>query len=137
MAQCETNYARLIKLMPHRETRNAWIFAIEANPEAWKMRITILERARYTTTVSVIRQDADEHPWLQLPNLTVRLYHDASIAEVLAWDEHKKLQVRYQYPNKNMYLADEKTQLNGFLGEWLALCLAHGHALDDALLKRL
>lgn len=135
MAQCETNYAQLLKLMPQWDSSDSWIFAVDAASHVWKMRIEVLERTRYTTTVSISRQDTDEHPWLQLPNLTVRLYHDASIAEVLAWNNHKKLQVRYKCPNKDMYHADEKIQLNRFLGEWLALCLTHGHSLQPVVLK--
>jgi uncharacterized protein YqiB (DUF1249 family) len=40
------------------------------------------------------------------------------------------LRPRYEYPNQSMYHSDEKYQLNCFLGEWLNLCLEHGHSLD-------
>ncbi len=130
MARCETNYVQLLKLMPNRDTLNTWEFAIGMPNGHWKMRFEVIERARYTTTVSVARQDNEEQAWLQLPTLTVRLYHDADIAEVLGWNKHKKFDVRYPYPNKQMYQCDEKAQLNSFLGEWLNLCLAQGHSLE-------
>jgi uncharacterized protein YqiB (DUF1249 family) len=40
---------------------------------------------------------------------------------------------RYQYPNASMYQRDEKAQQNRYLGEWLSLCLSHGHSLDNPL----
>ncbi len=69
--------------------------------------------------------------WLRMPRLTVRMYHDAKLAEVLAWEGHKRLRPRYEYPNQAMYHADEKLQINQFLGELLTRCLHEGHELDD------
>ena len=34
---------------------------------------------------------------------------------------------RYQYPNRNMYQEDEKSQQNRFLADWLEHCLQNGH----------
>lgn len=129
MAQCEANYWLLQKLMPGRETRDSWDFAVERAEGRWEMRIKITERMRYTTTVHVYRQDDDNCAWLRSPHLTVRLYHDANLAEVLAFEGHRKVEAKYQYPNQKMYQADEKAQFNRFLGEWLLHCLEHGHSL--------
>jgi len=136
MAQCEANYVLLKKLTPDLATRDAWRFAVERGGKSWHMLIEVTERMRYTTTVRVARQDAcSNHGWLQSPQLTVRLYHDADLAEVLAWEKHRRLQVRYNYPNRDMYQADEKAQFNQFLGEWLNHCLRYGHSLHDVSLQ--
>ena len=135
MAQCESNYWLLGKLMPDAGTLDAWQFAVEGPGGGWEMRIDITERMRYTTNVVIRRQDAVANRWLQMPELTVRLYHDAEIAEVLAWEDHRRLQVRYDYPNHAMYQSDEKAQFNQFLGEWLRVCIARGHSLDDVSLQ--
>ena len=63
--------------------------------------------------------------------MTVRLYHDASLAEVVGsevtgYQKHRYLLPRYSYPNSAMHQRDEKSQLNQFLGEVLSLCLAEG-----------
>ncbi|MBU2887654.1 DUF1249 domain-containing protein [Gilvimarinus agarilyticus] len=131
MAQCEANYWLLQKLMPASEVRDSWEFAVERAKGRWEVRIQITERMRYTTTVQVFRQDADDSEWLRAPRLTVRLYHDAHLAEVLACEEHRRLNVKYSYPNHKMYQADEKAQFNRFLGEWLRHCLANGHSLHE------
>ncbi|MDO3380883.1 DUF1249 domain-containing protein [Gilvimarinus algae] len=131
MAQCEANYWLLRKLTPGVAAREHWQFAVERGESRWEMRIDVTERMRYTTTVRVRREDEGGSHWLQPPQLVVRLYHDAQLAEVLAWEGHRRLEARYDYPNGKMYQADEKSQFNRFLGEWLTHCLEHGHSLDD------
>lgn len=61
----------------------------------------------------------------------VRLYHDASVAEVIAWEGNRRFKARHDYPNPRMYHSDEKAQLNRFLGELLEFCLTQGRILDD------
>lgn len=129
-AECETNYWRLNKLMPGAHTER-WGFAVNSGDTHHQTRIHILERSRYTTTVKIAQSEKQrsESAWLKAPQLTVRLYHDARLAEVLAWENHRRLQPRYDYPNRAMYQRDEKAQLNRFLGEWLSLCLKCGRSL--------
>jgi len=87
--------------------------------------IRVTENCPYTTTLEV-RQ---EHslPWLPVPQLEVRVYHDARMAEVVGAENARRLHIRYPYPNAAMHQPDEKSQLNLFLGEWLSHCLSCGH----------
>ncbi|UTF61781.1 DUF1249 domain-containing protein [Gilvimarinus sp. DA14] len=135
MAQCEANYWLLLKLTPGFEARDSWQFAVEQGASSWEMRIEVTERMRYTTTLRVSRVDDTGSDWLQSPQLLVRLYHDAALAEVLAWEGHRRLEVRYDYPNQKMYQSDEKSQFNRFLGEWLHHCLKNGHSLHEIILS--
>jgi uncharacterized protein YqiB (DUF1249 family) len=64
-------------------------------------------------------------------NLDLRLYHDASMAEIVAFQRHRHLEGRYDYPNPNMYQRDEKIQQNRYLAEILELCLAEGRLTTD------
>lgn len=136
MAECEANYHRLLKLMHGQPLRETWQIALAAGMADQCLQIRIVEKSRYTTTVQ-IEQLSIRLPgaidWLQLPKLTVRLYHDARLAEVLAWENHKRVRPRYEYPNHQMYQSDEKLQINCFLGECLALCLEQGYSLDNPL----
>jgi uncharacterized protein YqiB (DUF1249 family) len=136
MAECEANYHRLIKLMPHHATVDDWQFMNGSDPRNHCLHIRIIERSRYTTTVQMAQLDIrvpEHHGWLRMPKLTVRLYHDARLAEVLAWEGHRSVRPRYDYPNAAMYQSDEKAQLNRFLGEWLALSLQHGLSTENCL----
>jgi len=131
MAECEANYARLKKLLSNLldDQRE---FAVSQGAQVWLHKIHVIERSPYTTTLQ-LTQKSDQHnsdTWLQMPCLTVRMYHDAGLAEVLAWEGHKRLRPRYEYPNQSMYQCDEKLQINQFLGEWLALCLSQGHGIE-------
>jgi uncharacterized protein len=135
MAEYEFNYVRLTKLLLSIEGLQA-LSVVQQNIKSWRYKIRVIERARYTTTLQLTQ--VSSHPsgasknglWLQMPLLTVRMYHDAELAEVLAWEGHKRLRPRYDYPNRFMYQADEKLQVNQFLGEWLKLCMGQGQHID-------
>lgn len=137
MAECETNYARLTKLLTNNqqdksaESQDELRFMVARAEQHWLHSLRITERSPYTTTLELSRAAIGASPrWLAMPKLTLRMYHDAKLAEVLAWEGHKRLRPRYEYPNQSMYQSDEKYQLNRFLGEWLSVCLEHGHSLD-------
>lgn len=130
MAECEANYLRLMKLLAGANA-DKYAFMVSRGNSAWRHQLQVVERSRYTTTLLLTQESPYASTWLKMPRLTVRVYHDARLAEVLAWEGHKRLRPRYEYPNSLMYQADEKLQLNLFLGEWLSLCLAQGHSLDD------
>lgn len=133
MAECEANYARLDKLLGDK-TQSEFRFLVARGNQQWLHLLRILERSPYTTTLELSRTSVGiTSEWLAMPRLTLRMYHDAKLAEVLAWEGHKRLRPRYDYPNQSMYQSDEKYQLNRFLGEWLSLCLQHALAPDASV----
>ncbi len=91
--------------------------------------ITVIDQAPYTTTVEL--EQASFMPLVKKPKVRVRLYHDASMAEIVSWDRHRNWHPQYLYPNKNMYQPDEKLGLNQFLGEWLRFYCKHGHFINN------
>ena len=129
LSDCEINYHRLIRLLPSIDEEEEWLFGVEANSEQLRqVSICVVERSKYTTTVAVAQESllAD---WVPKPTITVRLYHDAQMAEVLSFERNNYLQGSYEYPNARMFQRDEKAQQNAFLGEWLEFCLRSGRAL--------
>jgi uncharacterized protein YqiB (DUF1249 family) len=74
-----------------------------------------------------VQQEGLSPEWVTPPSMSVRLYHDASMAEVMSYQNQHRFEGRYQYPNPQMRLPDEKIQLNKFLADWLDHCLQHGH----------
>ena len=93
--------------------------------------LTVTESCPYTTTVQISQQDC--LPWLPVPQMDVRVYHDARMAEVIGAENARRFRGIYSYPNAQMHQPDEKNQLNLFLGEWLGHCLACGHELEFVL----
>lgn len=100
--------------------------------------ITVNEVTRYTSLITfeqkVLEQSVNEQeqPTDKIllhsfhPRMSIRLYHDARMAEVISSQDIYQVKPRYDYPNKHMHQQDEKQQINQFLNEWLHLCLAHG-----------
>jgi len=84
-----------------------------------------LDNSKYTDTI-LLEQVSASGKWLNNPALTVRLYHDAAVAEVISSQGYRALAGSNDYPNKFMHHPDEKVQLNRFLCEWLSFCLRYG-----------
>ncbi|GDY27143.1 hypothetical protein AHAT_30330 [Agarivorans sp. Toyoura001] len=80
------------------------------------------ELTRYTALYEIRQATSQVYNYLQ-PQLLVRLYHDARLAEVCASQQIFKLKPRYDYPNKKMHHQDEKHQTNQFLNDWLVFCI--------------
>lgn len=129
MSDCEINYHRIMRLLPELDDLEEWRFGVDANTDQLKqVSIHIVERSKYTTTVAVAQESLLDD-WVPKPTLTVRLYHDAQMAEVLTFQRNRYIRQTYTYPNEKMFQPDEKAQLNVFLGEWLEFCLRSGRAL--------
>ena len=87
-------------------------------------QLTVNEVTKYTTLIDICQ--SDETPVFPLPKMSVRLYHDARVAEVCSSGHFSRVKARYDYPNAKLMQKDEKYQLNKFLGDWLTFCLKTG-----------
>jgi uncharacterized protein YqiB (DUF1249 family) len=130
---CEANYLRLMRLLPDMrnqpETRR--IAMSQGDRLLGVLVLTVVESCPYTTTVQLRQEDC--LPWLPVPRMDVRVYHDARMAEVIGAEHARRFRGIYSYPNAQMHQPDEKNQLNLFLGEWLGHCLACGHELEPVV----
>lgn len=140
MTLCANNYMLLLKVLANKnalgESRHFFI------SDFLHYNVTIKEITRYTSVIS-FEQDSLNHTLKNIPRvvtnalqprMTIRLYHDARMAEVLATQDIRQVKPRYDYPNSHMHQQDEKQQINQFLNEWLHLCLRLGQvnvALND------
>jgi uncharacterized protein YqiB (DUF1249 family) len=132
MTLCANNYMLLLKVLASktalRESRHFFI------SDFLSYNITIKEVTRYTSVVSfeqeILRTSFKNVPGIVAnalhPRMTIRLYHDARMAEVLSTQDIRQVKPRYSYPNSQMHQQDEKQQTNQFLNEWLHLCLRLG-----------
>ena len=116
----KSNYAPLLG-------RIAEFFISDAEQDGQRtvVEIRVLESFKYTTTLEII-QKPEIGKWVANPCMHVRVYHDASTAEVISYQSHRNFKPKYPQPNSKMYQVDEKMQVNKFLGEWLTHCLAAG-----------
>ncbi|GGW80168.1 hypothetical protein GCM10007391_11270 [Alteromonas halophila] len=119
-ALCELNYTQFLQILPDCDAEHlSYAFSVSAH---LRYVVQITEAAPYTTTVS-IEQQAPDTPTFLKPKMTVRLYHDARMAEVLSSQNTGALNASYPYPNQRMRQRNEKFLVNLFLAEWLDFCL--------------
>jgi uncharacterized protein YqiB (DUF1249 family) len=78
-----------------------------------------------------MRQLSASIPAILQPSLTIRVYHDAQMAEVIKNKNIAYIKASYDYPNQKMHQKDEKTQNNLFLNDWLKFCLEHGMMVPE------
>lgn len=117
----ETNYAKLNALLP-RNAQVGHVCSYQAADMTYQLQVG--EITKYTTLVDICQ--SDDVPVFPLPKMSVRLYHDARVAEVCSSEHIKRVKPINHYPNDKMLQKDEKAQLNRFLGDWLTFCLKHG-----------
>jgi uncharacterized protein YqiB (DUF1249 family) len=122
-ALCEANYARLLRLFPDYAQSQLREFEVGGA----RVRLEVIERCRYTTLFR-LHQHYTGSEWLGHLRIELRAYHDAGMLEVGAFQSHRRIAPRYQYPNQRMYQQDEKLQQNQFLADWLTHCLSEGRA---------
>lgn len=128
MAECEANYLRLMKLLPKND--NQVIYNVQLpNNRKGLIYFRIIERCKYTTMLTVEQEGFAE--WLAPSHFDVRIYHDARMVEVTAFQRQQRIQPVYTYPNQKMYQKDEKYQQHRFLSECLINCLENGLSLVE------
>jgi uncharacterized protein YqiB (DUF1249 family) len=135
---CDVNYARLLRLLPDCDTENLQ-YQFEVN-DSLSYTIKIIECSRYTSTLEMSQKNQIgkigkigkiEYEFLR-PEVQVRLYHDAKMAEVISAQNIGSLQPSYQYPNTKMYQKNEKEMVNLFLAEWVQFCLTQSSQLHSS-----
>ncbi|WP_417582032.1 DUF1249 domain-containing protein [Nitrincola sp.] len=132
MAICQGNYARLLKLLPQHEAM-CREFDLCHNAQQVRVTLQVDEVFRYTSTVIMRQSQPGGSRWLEAPELVIRLYHDAGMAEVICARRRRQLSGVYGYPNPDMHQPDEKHQLNLYLSEWLNQCLRYGKEQEQVL----
>lgn len=131
MAVCDGNYIRILKLLPGFAAHQRRSFTLPALGEhggpGHSVVLQVLERFRYTSTVSMcVQLTGPASAYYQPPLILVRLYHDASTAEVVSYQQQGAFHVRPVPGAGPEFTRDEKQQVNALLAEWLTLCLAQG-----------
>lgn len=128
LAQAEANYVLLMRVLPAVREQDLLEFRVTGPSGVHaEVRVTVRERGPFTTLVDMVETHATDG-WVAPMQATVRLSHDARVAEVTEFRRRRRLQARYPYPNPDMLHPDEKLQVNRLLGEWLQHCLRWGEA---------
>lgn len=121
----EACYLRLQRLIPDLERMPD--HAVSSLSGALDLQLFINHRHRFTTDLVLTYLLADEAGGeLREPNLNIRVYHDARMAEATSGrlrQHHRHRCWRHAEPSE----LEVKWDLNRFLQRWLGYCLHQGH----------
>lgn len=126
MTLYETNYIRLRQLVGapaqlHDHLRSE----VAGEPP---LSIDVSERARYTSTIVMTYWFAESDGRIVAdPNLKVRLYHDARMAEVLSWRNGSRHQLLQRFRHAGQSEIHPHWTVNMMLHKWLEYCLEQRH----------
>lgn len=129
MSLYESNYIRLAWLVPSLHTIEQPQVSTVAGD--CPLHLAVDERCRYTTTLRLTYIfDGADGP-LADPDLQIRVYHDARLAEVQScarWHRHSILEsLRSQLAQQ---LGDRWLR-NVMLNKWLDYCVERGHSFPN------
>jgi uncharacterized protein YqiB (DUF1249 family) len=94
--------------------------------------LNVIERSPYTTTLNLTYLLPDEPQSQAFPDMGVRLYHDARLAEAQQWahaHEHPALRVLRSRLEREL---DQRWARNVMLNKWLEYCVERGHRFAPA-----
>ena len=127
----ECNYMQLRRLVPDVDAVEGE--AVSVVHGALDLHLRILERFKYTTTLRLTSYFEDEQGRFPAPEIEVRIYHDAQLAEVLSCGRRRGVRHADYDRFRGDQPLDRKWQYNRFLQKWLAYSLRQGHAFLPAL----
>jgi hypothetical protein len=117
MGLYESNYLRLAELAGHLAALRG--SAVSVVPGDCELQLRVTERSRYTTdlllTYLLPPTVAGDSGPAQVPDLLLRIYHDARLVEALPRVSHKEREL-LQCWSRNM-----------MLNKWLEYCAERGH----------
>lgn len=135
MSLYESNYIRLRALIPQLDAIGT--NAISTVAGDCPLHVMIEDRSRYTTTLTLtylFDAPADDSGTavaaLRDPDLQIRVYHDARLAEVQScarWHRHEVLE---SIRSECARALGDRWLRNVMLNKWLDYCVDRGHRFD-------
>lgn len=131
----ESNYRAVERLVPELDL--PFSEAVSTSQSDLPLHLTVLERDRYTATIRLTYQFVDAAGVRRQPDIVVRIYRDARVAEALSCRERPPwLAAEEGDPLASAFLG-EQWRRNLMLGKWLDYLLGHGHGFGMAARPRL
>jgi uncharacterized protein YqiB (DUF1249 family) len=94
--------------------------------------LTVTERSPYTSTLNLTYLLPQAEGSLQYPDMRVRVYHDARLAEAQEWagaHPHAVLKAMRTHAEREL---DQRWARNVMLNKWLEYCVERGHRFSSA-----
>jgi uncharacterized protein len=120
----ESNFVRLFRLVPDLDDFDGVMRSRVA--DALDLYLTINERTRYTTTLTLTYRFPHEGSFMLEPNARIRVYHDVRAVELLYHSRRRARRANEWRPGRRPEL-ERKWEMNRFLQKWLGFCHRQGH----------
>jgi uncharacterized protein YqiB (DUF1249 family) len=134
MGLYESNYIRLSWLageLVSLDGRHRSVVAGDCD-----LLLTMTERSPYTSTLNLTYLFSEEGPEaggeLQFPDMRVRVYHDAHLAEAQDWAGTHTQPVLKALRSHAERELDQRWARNVMLNKWLEYCVERGHRFSSA-----
>ncbi len=125
MALYESNHVRLGWLIPDlRRIGSPQQSAVAQDPT---LHLDVLERTRWTTTLRLTYFFDSERGIEADPDLTVRIYHDAELAEAMACTRQHRHRILRAWDTRPGIELERRWARNSMLNKWLEYCAEKGH----------
>ena len=118
---CTSNYQKIFRLIPNLfDFRNSATGFAEGSST---LHLEILERSPYTLTILLSYNFKKNLEEFLEPAVTIRLYLDLQLAEVISDHARAAVAQVYRNPGLSLEIMNYKWRLNYFLQKWLDHCL--------------
>ncbi|NKC13383.1 MAG: DUF1249 domain-containing protein [Gammaproteobacteria bacterium] len=121
----ESNFVRLMRLIPSLDEFEGSVKSRVA--DAMDLYLSIHERTRYTTTLSLTYRFESDAGLVLEPNARIRVYHDVRSVELLYHTRRRLRRVTAWRPGRRRPELERKWEMNRFLQKWLGFCQRQGH----------
>ncbi len=125
MALYESNYLRLMHLIPELERLDGCFRSRVAGD--CELHVDILERCRYTVTLSLTYLFETDEGRVADPDMTVRAYLDGQQAEAMSLSGHHRHATLRRLAREHKEELDARWKRNVVLNKWLDYLTDHGH----------
>lgn len=126
----ERNYRLLLRLLPELNTHAPRQPVVSRSASDCPLHLEIVERDRYTQTVRLTYEFTDDAGVRRQPDLWVRLYHDAAVAEALQCSQRPPWEAEDDADPAAHAFLSAQWQRNLLLHKWLSYLLEQGHAFE-------
>ena len=135
MALYESNFVRLRWLIP--DVRHISGSVTSHVPGDCPLNLVVIDRAPYTTTIRLTYFFGDGERRVADPDLTVRVYHDACVAESLDYCRNHRQGALHHFGEFSRSELGQRWARNMMLNKWLEYCSEQGHGFTGARTTKL
>lgn len=129
MALYESNFLRLLRLLPELERLDGCFRSRVAGD--CDLHLEVLERCRYTVTLSLTYHLETDEGLMLDPDITVRAYLDGRLAEAMKVGDRQRHTALRKFVEEHRRELDLRWRRNIVLNKWLEYLSDQGHLILD------